>query len=216
MFEISKSFTFSMAHSVFSQSIDSRLAKGKTPKCRRLPGHGHNYTLVVYLSAGSLDRSQMVTDFAHLDWLKTFISDYLDHRTMLSFQDPATEVFLEKMELLREGTFSLPFDAPPLTVLTVDKSYRMSDLSFRQVSFSFLSSFRLVALKWQKERASAIQDFYDRLLNGLVFFEHSPTSENLASFFYHLTAEVFKPLNIRCSKVSVYETQSSCATFGER
>lgn len=69
-YTISKRFTFSASHRL------EGLPEGH--KCRRL--HGHNYQVIVYAKALTVDAAGMVTDYGEFgvfgDWLK----DNLDHR----------------------------------------------------------------------------------------------------------------------------------------
>jgi len=215
MFEISKTFEFSAAHSVFSQRLDGRWAKDTYPKCRRLPGHGHNYKLIVFLSSSDLDDSQMVTDFGHLRWLKEFIDDCFDHKLLLSFGDPAFSFLLKKLGLLREGKFSVPVDEARIKAVAVDKNYRLKRFEFEEIELSRLKDFTFLSFRYLGATDSFEGDFYSRLVDGIAFFEGSPTSENLARFFYYFVNENIKPLGVNCVKVSILETPSSCATFGE-
>jgi 6-pyruvoyltetrahydropterin/6-carboxytetrahydropterin synthase len=75
MLEISKEFTFDMAH---------RLAL-HPGKCKNL--HGHTYRLQVFLS-GEKNRQGMIADFADLKKLvKTEIVEKLDHSTAIWADD---------------------------------------------------------------------------------------------------------------------------------
>ena len=57
-------------------------------KCRHL--HGHNGLAVVELSAEGLDGKDMVVDFSEIrDRIKNWIDENLDHRLVLSKDDPA-------------------------------------------------------------------------------------------------------------------------------
>ena len=215
MFEISKVFEFSAAHSVHSQKLNPRWAGTSYPKCRRLPGHGHNYKLVVYLQSENLDDSQMVTDFTHLKWLKEFVDDCFDHKLILGSDDPAFEVFLEKVGILKEGTLSVPFGEADFVAVNGDyqvETGKVSALGLDQVKEFLFFTFN----NYYSFEKTAVADFYQRLIDGLAFFRGSPTSENLARFFYKFISENVKPLGVECSKVEVYETPNSCASFSEK
>jgi len=215
MFEISKTFEFSAAHSVFSQRLNSRWAKNTYPKCRRLPGHGHNYRLVVYLQSERLDSSQMVTDFGHLRWLKEYIDECFDHKLILSFEDPAFYVLLERLGILRNETFSIPVEGAQVEAVAVKEDYRLEKFNFKEVELSKFNSYTFVSFRYIGENSTPEGDFYSRLIDGIAFLRGSPTSENLARFFYYFVNENIKPLGVKCVKVSIFETPSSCATFGE-
>lgn len=60
-------------------------------KCRYL--HGHNGTAVIAIEADSLDDRGMVLDFSDIKRVVSgWIDDSLDHRMILSREDPAVEV----------------------------------------------------------------------------------------------------------------------------
>lgn len=70
MYRISKEFHFSASHQL--ESLDTE------HPCARM--HGHNYIVVVELSATELDSHGFVRDYRALDPLKAYIDDTLDHR----------------------------------------------------------------------------------------------------------------------------------------
>ena len=217
MFEISKTIEFSAAHSVYSQKLNSKWTKNTYPKCRRLPGHGHNYKLVVYLKSEELDSSQMVTDFGHLSWLKEFIDDCFDHKLIIGMEDPAFEFFFSKLGLMEDGNFIMPrIDGkiPEVEVIAVNKDYKVTKLDSEELNLSEIKQFKFLTFhKFTVDSASFEADFYQRLFDGIALFNGSPTSENLARFFFHFVNENIKPLGIECSKVSIHETPTSCATY---
>lgn len=83
--KISKDFAFCYGHRVWSQELLSEFAETSHCKCRHL--HGHEASVTVSLS-GSMLVKDMVTDFNHLTWLKTFLDKYLDHKFILDSNDP--------------------------------------------------------------------------------------------------------------------------------
>jgi len=214
MFEISKVFEFSAAHSVHSQKLNPKWAGSSYPKCRRLPGHGHNYRLVVYLTSEELDQSQMVTDFGHLKWLKEFIDDCFDHKLILGTDDPAFELLLEKLGILENGKIKVPFGEADFVLVNKDfklETGRASELELNLIKEAPFFTFN----NYSSDEDSPLTDFYQRLIDGTAFFKGSPTSENLARFFYRFVSENVKPLGVKCSKVEIYETPTSCASFRE-
>lgn len=70
MYQIEKHFAFSASHSL------SGLNEGH--QCARL--HGHNYDVVVRLSADTLDSVGFVLDYGALAPIKDWIDTTLDHR----------------------------------------------------------------------------------------------------------------------------------------
>lgn len=103
MYEISKAFEFCYGHRVWSQILDEDYAGTNKPKCRHL--HGHEGKVVIHLEALEL-KDGMITDFNHLNWLKQFIDDNIDHKFIIDRNDP---LFL----LMTEG-FNETADVPDL------------------------------------------------------------------------------------------------------
>ena len=75
-----------MGHRVWSQKLDKTFSEDDELCCRRL--HGHVYTAKIGLrSIYHLTRG-MVTDFKHLNFVKTIIDKDWDHRFMIDASDP--------------------------------------------------------------------------------------------------------------------------------
>ena len=72
-------------------------------KCRHL--HGHNGRAIIVLEGESLDEQGMVVDFSEIKRsIRTWIEDELDHRMILSKNDPA----LSSLQELGEPLFIIP------------------------------------------------------------------------------------------------------------
>ncbi|ADU97147.1 6-carboxytetrahydropterin synthase [Thermovibrio ammonificans] len=215
MFEISKVFEFSAAHSVHSQRLKPEWAGSSYPKCRRLPGHGHNYRLEVFLRAESLDSTQMVTDFGHLKWLKEFIDDCFDHKLLVGTDDPAFELLFGKLGYLENGEFKVPYGEA--TAVAVNRDFKVESFKVGSVALDLVKgSLNFLTFNgYTPKEESPLSDFYQRLTDGIALFCCSPTSENLAWFFYNFVNANIEPLGVICSKVAVYETPTSCAVYGE-
>jgi 6-pyruvoyltetrahydropterin/6-carboxytetrahydropterin synthase len=221
MFEICKEFTFSAAHSVYSQHLLSKWTDNTYPKCRRLPGHGHNYKILIYLQSEKLDKSQMVTDFGHLKWFKKFVDKFLDHKLIVSMKDEAFLFLLEKVEILKEGMLQIPEIGNAKTkakLLAVRKDYDVEEREFHSIPLSimkeiyhFITFSDFQPSKYVKENVQI--DFYQRFFDGIAFFRESPTSENLSKFIFNFVNSRIKELNIKCKKVSIYETETSFASY---
>lgn len=82
---ISKDLEFSYGHRVWSQRLDGEFSSNLLCACRHL--HGHEAKVTVSLTAPTLTDG-MVTDFRHLEWLKTFINVFIDHQFILDRHDP--------------------------------------------------------------------------------------------------------------------------------
>lgn len=83
---IDKTFEFCYGHRVWTQQLNGEYAADLKCACRHL--HGHEGKLQVYLTADKLDHTGMITDFRHLEWLKKWINEYIDHQFILDRNDP--------------------------------------------------------------------------------------------------------------------------------
>ena len=90
MWKIAKQFDFCYGHRVWSQTLNPEFSLDSCLKCRHL--HGHQGTLNVFLEADHL-QDGMVTDFKHLNWLKKWLDDVLDHKFIMDANDPAFPLF---------------------------------------------------------------------------------------------------------------------------
>lgn len=213
-FEISKVFEFSAAHSVHSQKLNPKWALNSYPKCRRLPGHGHNYKLVVYLKSDKLDSTQMVTDFGHLRWFKNFLDECFDHKLILGKDDPAFGIMFEKLGIIVGNKLIVPFGKAKLT--GVNGEFRLESFEIKEIVLEELERFVFFTFNgYSSAQNTPISGFYQRLIDGIAVFRASPTSENFAEFFYKFISVNVKPLNVKCSKVEIYETPTSCASYSE-
>ena len=84
MYRVTKKIRFCYGH---------RLLRYSGP-CRHL--HGHNGLLEVHLAAERLDERDMVVDFDDIKKaVKTWVDENLDHRMLLSREDPCLPVLEE-------------------------------------------------------------------------------------------------------------------------
>ena len=83
---IDKTFEFCYGHRVHTQVLNGEYAADLKCACRHL--HGHEGKMQVFLTADNLDNTGMVTDFRHLEWLKKWINEYIDHQFVLDKSDP--------------------------------------------------------------------------------------------------------------------------------
>ena len=101
MWSISKEFSLSYAHRVFNQDLGD---SGLVPKCRNL--HGHDSKVIYEISSKELNNN-MVLDYTLLKKevfsKQGFIhAESLDHKTIISKQDPKYSKFLELYDLKTE------------------------------------------------------------------------------------------------------------------
>ena len=90
---IDKTFEFCYGHRVWTQELNGEYAADLKCACRHL--HGHEGKMQVYLAPNreavlgdDLDKTGMVTDFRHLEWLKKWINEYIDHQFIIDRNDP--------------------------------------------------------------------------------------------------------------------------------
>lgn len=83
---IDKTFEFCYGHRVHTQTLNGEYAADLKCACRHL--HGHEGKMQVFLTAPTLDKTGMVTDFRHLEWLKKWINTYIDHQFIIDKNDP--------------------------------------------------------------------------------------------------------------------------------
>lgn len=97
MIHITRKHEISTAHRIYEHS----------GKCERL--HGHNYTILITLSARKLDHLGMILDFGEVKRLLCgAVDEAWDHRTLLYDIDP----LVEQLTILREddSLVAVPFN----------------------------------------------------------------------------------------------------------
>jgi 6-pyruvoyltetrahydropterin/6-carboxytetrahydropterin synthase len=85
---------------VHTQTLNGEYAADLKCACRHL--HGHEGKMQVFLKSptGQLDPTGMVTDFRHLEWLKKWINEHIDHQFILDRNDPLYKSMLGGEELV--------------------------------------------------------------------------------------------------------------------
>jgi len=91
MYYITKDFEFAYGHRVFTQKPSPHLAFSSECPCKRI--HGHQGKITVEIEARKLDGRGFVIDFKELAFIKKFVDEHLDHRFILSVDDPRFEYF---------------------------------------------------------------------------------------------------------------------------
>ena len=93
MYIIDKTFEFCYGHRVWTQKLDANYANDLKCACRHL--HGHEGKVQVFLEAEEL-KDGMVTDFRHLEWLKKWLNDHIDHKFVMDKNDPLLDVLFPR------------------------------------------------------------------------------------------------------------------------
>lgn len=188
MYTIEKTFTGDLAHRIHNQNLDSNFTEGnsKVLKCRRL--HGHTFSLKVKLGSEELV-DDMVLDYNEIGFVKNMINDILDHRTLLSKNDPwFNKIVVIIPEYWNETYGNLPLVKTEWDCEQVDIS-NIEDQDIKE----FLSSFTLVPF--------------------------TTSSENIAKWIYGIVEKRVKDYNernntkVKVLSVSYKETPNSEAVF---
>lgn len=146
MYTIEKTFTGDLAHRIHNQNLDSNFTEGnsKVLKCRRL--HGHTFSLKVKLGSEELV-DDMVLDYNEIGFVKNMINDILDHRTLLSKNDP----WFGKIVCIVPEYWEQSYGIPPLKKTEWDcEQVDISNIEDQDIK-EFLSSFTLVPFTTSSE-----------------------------------------------------------------
>lgn len=180
MYQIAKEFEFCYGHRVWSQSLNCDFSLDGCLKCRHL--HGHQGKLIVYLEAEQLNDG-MVTDFKHLNWLKKWLDDVLDHKFIMDLNDP----------ILKESV--------------IFPSLQLSDLIKEDINGR---DWYMTVAPWKYQNSHlATNEIYE----GLVFVDFVPTSENLSKWIYDIVQEKMTKIGVRVQRVQFFETPKSQSNF---
>ena len=180
---IDKTFEFCYGHRVWTQKLNGEYAADLKCACRHM--HGHEGKMQVFLTAPDLDATGMVTDFRHLEWLKKWINEHIDHQFILDHSDP-----LYRQLLLRESTGMVPPIAPvfvPGTDMIAGYNLDLTGIEPNTPEYEYYEGFFLV-------------DFV-------------PTSENLSSWMAKIVEAKMKALNVTVQRIEWWETPRSRSSF---
>ncbi len=181
MWEISKSFNFCYGHRVWTQELNKEFSLDSQCKCRHL--HGHEATVDVTLFSNTLNKSGMVTDFKHLNWLKKWIDDKIDHKFIIDKNDPLWDTM---------------FDWRIAEVVDNEFQPRTNDVG------SYLNESG--ENSWCDELT---REYYE----GFYVVDFPPTSENLSKWMFDIVQKKMSELGISVSKVTWHETPKSVSTY---
>ncbi len=192
MFVIDKTFEFCYGHRVWTQELDGRYADDLKCACRHL--HGHEAKVQVYLQAENL-KDGMVTDFRHLEWLKKWLNEYVDHKFLIDLNDPLKDVlFPTKISI--NGEPDCVVGKEDVMVVAYPEKNR--------------KEFLVVGQQYHYPGPPSPQkELYDGLL-GVTFV---PTSENLAAWLFRIVKFVMAPLGVTVAQVDWWETPKSRSSY---
>jgi 6-pyruvoyltetrahydropterin/6-carboxytetrahydropterin synthase len=133
---------------------------------------------------GKLDPTGMVTDFRHLEWLKKWINEYVDHQFILDRKDPLYEQIIGK--------------DVPLVAINV----------YNGVDRSVLAGWKIDE-NYYKDMASERIEYFE----GFFLVDFVPTSENLSSWMAELVEAKMTKLGVTVDRIDWWETPKSRSTF---
>ena len=196
MWTISKAFEFNYGHRVWNQELNEKFSLSNECKCRYL--HGHTATIEVSLSGDTLDRG-MITDFNHLNWLKDWIAENIDHKFIMDKNDPmAYTMFKMKPEKVGEPVNPVP--------LIQDEE---------RTGYVFHSKIALLKRQDTSQLTQEYEDSIKEYYDSMFFVDFSPTSENLAKWIFDFVKRKMKPLNVKVEQVSWKESPKTVAIYKE-
>lgn len=198
---IDKHFTFDYGHRVHNQVLNSDYSVDSTCACRHL--HGHTGTVRVYLSTKHVTNG-FVTDFKHLNWLKQFIDDYIDHKFIIDINDPWF------VNITNMSWFNDPDDgsllgwAPKMPLNTTNTSV----IQANRIYFPHTDMFAGYTIDTQS-LSGVEEEFY----GSFFVVNFVPTSENLAEWLAKGTDQAMQPLGVSVDRVDWMETPTSRASY---
>ena len=186
MFKIAKEFEFDYSHRVFVQDVNPELSLTNCNKCR-FP-HGHRGRVLIHLTAEALDDKGMVFDFVNLNFVKKFIDDVLDHKCILSIQDPSLPIFYPLFKNIHKKFVQVPIED--------DYLQRHPELYWT------------IKPEYYLNLSSTEQEIYE----GLVFVNFVPTSENLSKWLFDIVQKKLEGY-ATVSQVQFFETPKSQSNY---
>lgn len=178
---IDKTFEFCYGHRVWTQELNGEYAADLKCACRHL--HGHEGKVQVFLSADTLDKTGMVTDFRHLEWLKKWINENVDHQFVIDKNDPLYAHLIGNA-------------APTVDVLVPGTSFvagRKLDLD----AFEFDSH----------------QEHLFEMFEGFFIVDFVPTSENLSAWMAKVVQAKMDGLGVKVTQIDWWETPKSRSSY---
>lgn len=218
---IDKQFDTCYGHRVFTQTLNTSFTeKGHTcAACRHL--HGHQGRIHIFLESDTLNPNGMVEDFVHLGWFKNFVDDTIDHKFIVSRDDPMFERIVGgtiggQMELsggIPNGKFKTTerLNIPrangttrslPLLPITVKGSHTVLGYKIDTLASCVLGRDDVFISSDDKE-------IYD----SFVIVDFVPTSENLCKWLFDIAQEKMDELGVTVSKLEFYETPKSRSSY---
>lgn len=215
LYEVYKEIEWDMGHRVYTQKLNQELALTTYCKCRQL--HGHRYKARIYIASQRLRDDGMVMDFNHYNYLKKLIDDFLDHKFMLSIEDPLFDMFLQdisnSIDIANIDNLTLAIISPDIDDIVV---YKMKN-GKEQTKQWILD---LDKIKKQGIFACVLQtpvnNIQTEFIKSFVFVNFVPTAEEISVFIGRLMQKILDKNNLadlKVTKVELFETPKSVAVI---
>jgi len=180
---ISKEFEFDYGHRVYTQELNVELSLDSCLACRHL--HGHRGKIGVHLQADELDNRGMVIDFKELNWFKKWVDDVLDHKMILSINDPVLKTLFP---IFANRDFN--------DGRTFDNLFQVHGDGYYTV--------------WLQNYTHGTPEA--EIYEGLVLVDFVPTSENLSKWIYNIVNSKIGHL-CKVQRIEFNETPKSKSVF---
>lgn len=192
---IDKEFGFDYGHRVWNQKLNKEFAtEEQRPVCRFL--HGHRCELHVFLEGDELTRG-MVTDFHHLNWVKKFLDNHVDHKFILDMNDPWFSNIINGFFHQTEGEAT--------KVLMISPDRYLKPIPTLIPNTDHWMGYELDT----SDLNDAEQEFYE----GFFIVDFLPTSEHLCKWIFDGIQTKMKRLNVKVQRVEWNETPKSRSTY---
>ena len=195
---IHKDLEFCYGHRTYTQRLNGEFSSDLKQACRHY--HGHEGRVTVYMEGDTLDQTGMVTDFRHLEWLKKFINDHIDHQFIMDINDPLFNQFV-----------LVPYEN--LTGKTFEDKYQFYEQN--TVALVVPNTDHVVGFKPNVEGLTEEQlnspEF--EAVEGFTIVDFVPTSENLSKWLAEMAQSKMSRIGVKVSRVDWWETPKSCSTY---
>ena len=208
MWQIDKRLDFCYGHRVWTQNLDDEFcAEGENEtKCKHM--HGHEGSIKVFLKSRGGLTDGFVTDFKHLGWLKDFINEYIDHKFIVDINDPAFVkivggVFTKSEKVETSGDWSKMVEVPVIAMgeRRLELVPIAPNLFEKEFGWFVPGSY------------NNLEGYEKELLEGFLFVDFVPTSENLAYWIYQMVDTKMEKLNVVTTQIEWWETPKSRSTY---
>ncbi len=223
---IDKEFGFDYGHRVWSQTLNTEYSLDDACVCRHL--HGHRASVHIFLEGTELHQG-MITDFKHLNWVKKFLDDNLDHKFIIDRNDPWFEKIINGrlttvQKAVNVGTCVQLETIPVLDISGIEppqqeiptSDYRLDPLPhiperYLELIPSFVPGIAHVA--GYNLAVSSLEGPEQEFYEGFFIVDFLPTSENLSKWVFDCVDAKMKLIDVQTSRVEWFETPKSRSSY---